>query len=308
MLKRLFVIGATAASVGAAIGYIKARAAFRTWGVDPEEASKPLPGDDLVAEAEAIDTRGIDIAATPEEVWPWLVQMGYGRAGWYSYDELDMDRPSAEAIVPELQHVKVGDVFPTHPGGGFEVKVVKPHKALVLYADRELVEAQAKAAREAGESIETATPNVRATGAYLDATMRGDFKASWAFVLEPTGEGRTRLIERFRGRMEMPVEPETPKFAPELAGKAMLFGLFVMVRKQMLGIRDRAEGRAITHAPWREVALRAREKAMTAAAEARGAATKAWTATEDRAAEARTAAEELLPEAGTEPAVIPTPA
>ena len=140
MLKRLFVIGATAASVGAAIAYVKGRAAFRTWGVVPEEASRPLPGDDLVAEAEAIDTRGIDIAATPEEVWPWLVQMGYGRAGWYSYDELDMDHPSAERLIPELQHVKVGDVFPTHPGGGFEVKVVKPHKALVLYADRELVE------------------------------------------------------------------------------------------------------------------------------------------------------------------------
>lgn len=272
MLKRLFMFGAAIASAGAALGYVKARAAFRTWGIDAAEAEKHLPGDEIVAEAEAIDTRGIDIAAEPEAVWPWLVQMGYGRAGWYSYDELDMDHPSAEQIVPELQHVKVGDVFPTHPAGGFVVKIVKPGKALVLYADRELVAAQAHQAREAGVTLDSATPNVRATGAYLDASMRGDFKASWAFVLEPRPEGGTRLIARFRGRMEMPAESEGPKFAPELAGKALLFGLFVMVRRQMLGIRDRAEGRPISHAPWREVALRAREKAIAAATKAREAA------------------------------------
>ena len=257
MLKRLFMFGAAVASAGAAIGYVKARAAFRTWGIDPAEATRPLPGDDIVTEAEAVDTRGIDIAAPPEEVWPWLVQMGYGRAGWYSYDELDMDRPSAERVIPELQHVKVGDVFPTHPGGGFEVKLVKANKALVLYADRALVEAQAEQARQAGATIETASPNVRATGMYLDASVRGDFKASWAFVLEPLPEGRTRLIERFRGHMEMTLEPDRPRFAPELAGKAMLFGLFVMVRKQMLGIRDRVEGRPISHAPWRAIARQA---------------------------------------------------
>jgi hypothetical protein len=280
MLKRLFMVGAAVASAGAAIGYVKARAAFRTWGIDPEEAAKVLPGDDLVPEAEAIDTRGIVIDAPPEAVWPWLVQMGYGRAGWYSYDELDMNHPSAERLVPELQHVKVGDVFPTHPGGGFEVKVVKAGKALVLYADRELVEAQAKAAREAGPTLSAASANVRATGMYLDASMPGDFQASWAFVLEPLPEGRTRLIERFRGWMTLPAETG-PRFAPELAGKALLFGLFVMVRRQMLGIRDRAEGRPITHAPWHEVALRARERATAAADRARTSAERPATAPEE---------------------------
>ena len=58
----------------------------------------PLPGDDLVAEASAIETRGIEINATPKEVWPWLAQMGYGRAGWYSYDALDMNLPSPSKI------------------------------------------------------------------------------------------------------------------------------------------------------------------------------------------------------------------
>lgn len=266
MLKRLFVIGAAIASAGAAIGFVQARAAFRAWGIDPDEAGKVLPGDELVPEAEVIDTRGIDIAAAPDDVWPWLVQMGYGRAGWYSYDELDMDHPSAERIVPELQKINVGDVFPTHPGGGFEVKVVEPGTALVLYSDRALVKAQAEAVRE---GLETASPNVRATGAYLDASMPGDFKASWSFVLEPKEEGRTRLVERFRGRME-PVEGRPAP--PAIAGKALIFGLFVMVRRQMLGIRDRVEGRPISHAPWRAVALAARAKAMDAAAATRARA------------------------------------
>jgi len=262
MIKRIFVIGAAIASVGAAFGFVQARTAFRSWGIDPDEAQQELPGDDLVPEAEAVDTRGIDIAAPPADVWPWLVQMGYGRAGWYSYDELDMDRPSAERIVPELQEIKVGDVVPTHPGGGFEVKTVQAGKALVLYSDRALVTAQAEAA---GEGLETASGNVRAAGAYLDASMPGDFQASWSFVLEPRSGG-TRLIERFRGRME-PVEGRPAP--PAIAGKALVFGLFVMVRRQMLGIRDRAEGRPISHAPWREVALAARAKAMEAAAAAR---------------------------------------
>jgi hypothetical protein len=277
MFKRLFVFSAAMASAGAALGYVKVRAAFRTWGIDAAEAAKALPGDEIVPEAEAIDTRGIDIAAPVEAVWPWLVQMGYGRAGWYSYDELDMNRPSAEHIVPELQHAKVGDIFPTHPAGGFVAKIVKPGKALVLYADRELVDAQAHEAHEAGVTIESASPNVRATGRYMNASMRGDFKASWAFVLEPRPDGTTRLIERFRGRMEVPAELEVPKVAPELAGKALLFGLFVMVRRQMLGIRDRAEGRPISHSPWREVALRARSQAIAAAAKARASAAASLT-------------------------------
>jgi proline iminopeptidase len=261
MFKRLFVVGAAIASAGAAYGFVRSRAAFREWGVDPAEREKLLPGDDLVPEADAVDTRGIDIAAPPKDVWPWLVQMGYGRGGWYSYDELDMDRPSAEQILPEFQAIEVGDIFPTHPGGGFEVRVVEPGKALVLYADRAIVKAQA----EAKEGLETAPANLRVTGAYLDANMPGDFQASWAFVLEPRPDGRTRLIERFRGRLE-PIENRPAP--PEIAAKALLFGLFVMVRRQMLGIRDRAEGRPITHAPWREVALRARARAQEAAARA----------------------------------------
>lgn len=266
MLKRLFVFGAAVASAGAAIGFVKARAQFRTWGIDPAEAVTLLPGDEIVPDAEAIDTRGIDIAAPPEKVWPWLVQMGYGRAGWYSYDGLDMNHPSADRIIPDLQELKVGDTVPTHPAGGFEVREIEPEHTLVLYADRAMVDAQAAAAKE-GAGLEAASANVRATGKYLDAAMRGDFRASWAFVLEPLPEDRTRLIERFRGQMELPPEAGTAAaMAPAIAGKALLFGLFVMVRRQMLGIRDRAEGRPIEADPWREVKQAARGKAAGAAA------------------------------------------
>lgn len=246
MLKRLFMIAAAAASAGAVYGFVRGRAQFRTWGIDPTEKTKLLPGDDLVPDAEAIDTRGIEIAAPPEKVWPWLVQMGYGRAGWYSYDELDTNHPSADHIVPELQSLAIGDVMPTHPGGGFEVSILEPEKALVLYADRALMEAQKASAPE---SIDKASVNVQATGLALEKTMQGDFQASWAFVLEPRPDGRTRLIERFRGKMEIPAESAGSPRVPEMAGKALVFGLFVMVRRQMLGIRDRVEGRPIRK-PW----------------------------------------------------------
>jgi proline iminopeptidase len=246
MVKRLFMIVAAIASAGAVYGFIQGRTQFRTWGIDPAEKAKPLPGDDLVPDAEAVDTRGIEIAAPPEQVWPWLVQMGYGRAGWYSYDELDTSHPSADHIVPELQSLGIGDVMPTHPGGGFEVRVLKPEKTLVLYADRALMEAQKAAAPE---DLGDASPNVQATGLALQRTMQGDFQVSWAFVLESRPDGRTRLIERFRGRMEIPAEPARSPRVPEIAGKALVFGLFVMARRQLLGIRDRVEGRPIGK-PW----------------------------------------------------------
>ena len=83
--------------IGTAAGITLSRVAQwrRTWGIDPREATKPLAGDDLVPVTSAVETRGITIDAPPEAVWPWLVQMGYGRAGWYSYDQLDMKGKSA---------------------------------------------------------------------------------------------------------------------------------------------------------------------------------------------------------------------
>jgi hypothetical protein len=237
MLKRVFIVGASVLTAGAWAGFLVGRSLWRTWGIAPNEAAEPLPGDDLVIEPVAVDTRGLDIAAPPEAVWPWLVQMGYGRAGWYSYDGIDMNHPSLDRIAPELQSLAVGDTMPTHPGGGFEVKVLDPGKALVLFTDRALMIRQQATSTE---TLAEASPNVRVTGAYLDKAMAGEFSGSWAFVLAPSESGGTRLIERFRIRME------TPEMAPgptRIARLMLGFGVFVMIRRQMLGIAARAEGR-----------------------------------------------------------------
>ncbi len=221
-------------------GVLAARALDRwraAWGVVPEEADATYPGDDLVAHAAGSETHGITIDAPPAAVWPWLVQMGYGRGGWYSYDQIDMGVPSASEILPELQQLAVGDILPTHPGGGFEVRVLEPERALVVFIDSALVRSQLAAAEAAG--VERASANVEATGAAMSMAQPGEFAASWAFVLEPLDGDRTRLVERVRvwyGGEEQP----WMRFTMPLLG----FGVFVMVRRQLLGLRERAERRA----------------------------------------------------------------
>lgn len=230
----------TAAAAAAWAGLTVARDLRDRWGVDPVASKRPLPGDELVGEADASDTRVVDIDAPVERVWPWLVQMGYGRAGWYSYDALDMDEPSALTVEERWQSLAVGDVMPTHPGGGFVVKVLDAPHAMVLYLDRAIAEQQEREAKEREGGIEAATANVRVTGAYLGQTVKGDFAASWAFVLEPREGGGTRLIERFRVRMEAPGAAER---LMRLARGLLGFGVLVMTRRHMLGVKDRAEGR-----------------------------------------------------------------
>lgn len=233
MRMRLFLIGTAIATV-VAIAVTKARRWWHSWGVDPDEAVRPLPGDEIVAEATGGETRGITIDAPPDAVWPWLLQMGYGRAGWYSYDRLDQRGKSVEEIVDEWQGLAVGDVVPTHPGGGFEVARIEPGRALVLRSDTALVTAQAEAAKAAGEGLETATSGVKLSGAMLSGTPQ-EFAASWAFVLEPIDGGRTRLIERFR--VWYGTDQPGSRFVMPLLG----FGVFAMMQKQMVGLRERAE-------------------------------------------------------------------
>lgn len=95
------------------------------WGATDEEVARAMPGDDVVKHPTFNATRAVTIQARPEEIWPWLVQIGIKRAGWYSYDWLDnLGIPSADHIVPELQHIAVGDLIPMSPDGkqGFWVK------------------------------------------------------------------------------------------------------------------------------------------------------------------------------------------
>jgi len=113
--------------------------AFRFTGLavlaTDEEHNLALPGDRLMPSPAAMLTHGITIDAPTRCVWPWLVQMGSGRAGWYSYDWVDNDGvPSATTIMPAMQRVQQGDVFPSLPGvkTSFIVGAVEPGRDLVL--------------------------------------------------------------------------------------------------------------------------------------------------------------------------------
>ncbi|HEX5826125.1 MAG TPA: hypothetical protein VFY23_01275 [Candidatus Limnocylindrales bacterium] len=227
MLKR--VVAGSLFAATSWIAYYRVTRWRATWGVDPAEALRRLPGDELVPDASAVDTRGITIAAPPEAVWPWLVQMGYGRGGWYSYDVMDMRGRSADTIVPELQSLAVGDLVPTDPDGGFVVRSIDPGRSLVLGVDAEVLAAR----RE--KALEKVPVGLAASGKLLETSVPPQFAASWAFVLEPDGAGGSRLIERFRAWFGA----ATP--GSRAAGPFMGFGVFVMMRRQMLGIRARAE-------------------------------------------------------------------
>jgi hypothetical protein len=237
---RTLMIGTAAAAAGAAVAYVSAiRPWWRAWGMDPDESAMPLPGDDLVPDPTVVETRAIDIDAKPDAVWPWLVQMGYGRAGWYSYDAIDMKGGSLDHIEPSLQSLAEGDMVPVAPDAAFQARVVEPGHALVLYADEAMMEEQAKAAaarREAGEAVEGRPTNLRATTKAMPS-MAG-FAASWSIVVRELDDGRTRLTERLRVTMPVPSGG-----GQAVLGEAFGFGVFAMTRKQMLGIRRRAERR-----------------------------------------------------------------
>jgi hypothetical protein len=142
---------------------------------------RPLPGDDLLPDAAGQLTHAITIAAPPERIWPWLVQMGCRRAGYYSVDLLDNGGArSARELHPDLQTLAVGDVLPATPEGddGFEVLRLDPPRALILGG---LFDAGA------GQQRPFAAPRPER---YWHVT--------WAFVLEPLDATTTRLIVRAR--------------------------------------------------------------------------------------------------------------
>lgn len=238
------IIGATgaAAAFGALTAYrYVVRPWYETWGVDPAEGVRLLPGDELISGPTGGETRGITIAAPAGAIWPWLVQMGYGRGGWYSYDALDMRGSSADRIHPEWQSIAVGDIMKTYPGGGFEVVQIEPEHTIVLYLDDAIVERQRRAVAEAGPGAD-ATPAGLAVSSAILGTQPAKFRATWSFVLEPIDGETTRLIERAR------VEYPEIDLGGRLTGPLVGFGVFVMMRRQMLGLKQRAE-RLVAEAP-----------------------------------------------------------
>lgn len=134
------------------------------WGATDEEVSRSMPGDGLISNATLNTTRAITIQAPPERVWPWLIQMGPGRAGWYSYDRIDNGgRPSADRIIAELQvRLQPGEKLSALADErAFRVMLIEENSYLVL------------------------GPQV-----------------SWAFELHRQADGSTRLVERLRARYD----------------------------------------------------------------------------------------------------------
>lgn len=114
-----------------ACGYVRlARPRMARWGATDGEFAGAMPGDGKVPGPQFAVTRAVTIAAPPEAVWPWIVQIGYHRAGWYAHDLFDNDDiPSAEAILPEFQHLEIGQVIGEE---GFAVRELEPGRHLVL--------------------------------------------------------------------------------------------------------------------------------------------------------------------------------
>ena len=106
---------------------------------------------------------------------------------------------STDTILPEHQALAVGDIIPTDPNGGFEVKVIEPERALVLLVNNEIVARRT----DAGRIDAAATPGLAASGRFMQASMSPEFAVSWAIVLQPLDGGRTRLIERVRATLRV---------------------------------------------------------------------------------------------------------
>lgn len=182
-------------------------------------------------------THAITIRASAAEVWPWLVQIGYKRAGWYSYDfihrvlgcagSVNDGCHSANRIIPELQHLEIGDGVEVGPGMGYTVVAIEPSRALVLHIRMDM---------HTWQSFD------------LTDTMPDKYlNSSWVWFLDEANQGTTRLIVRIR-----------QDYNPSLLNALMIRGLIepggsMMERKTLLGIKQRAEAVAGQHGKQQEL-------------------------------------------------------
>jgi hypothetical protein len=176
-----------------------------TWGARPEEAAREMAGDDLLPDAPVVSTRAVSVQAPPEDIWPWLVQMGPGRGGAYTYDWIEnlfgLGMHSADEILPEFQGLKVGDSLPLNKKTRLRVEVLDgsgPEPALVLRSE---------------------------DGVWV-----------WSFGLFPEGDGVTRLVSRNRIH-----DAKAGLAGRVLSMYLMEPGSLIMERKMLLGIKERAE-------------------------------------------------------------------
>ncbi len=199
------VKGATLLAVlaGAAAYPLVVRPWHMRWGATDDEIAQPMPMDDHVAEPTYVTNRAVTIHARPEQVWPWLAQIGEGRAAFYSYDWIErligMDVDSADRIHPEWQQLQVGDRLTRDDN--ILVRYVEPGRFLVVGPTDDNPEAA----------------------------------VTWAFGLYPDGEGGTRLVSRVRAQ----IKRWTPFTVLYLA--ALDPGQLLMERRMLLEIKRLAE-------------------------------------------------------------------
>lgn len=189
---------------------------YLSWGATDEETRRPLPGDEIVPNAAAQETRAITIRAPIEQVWPWLAQLGQDRGGFYSYDLLEnlvgCDMPTTDRLMADKRAWRIGDklwMYPETKADGMGFATLRSYSP--------------------GRSLGFGT-NVMGTppGAPYDG--------SWTFILESVDPSTTRLLVRGRG-------------APgrSLLGRAFDRSIFepvhfLMERRMMIGLKQLAEG------------------------------------------------------------------
>jgi len=216
---------AVASATAVVAGYAVLHHLGRTSGSTDAERHARLPGDALVSDPGVVTDHAVTIDAPPEAVWPWLAQMGWGRGGWYTARWVDVllfpgNRPSAERVHPEWQHLERGErVLDGDPATEcwFVVEEVEPPRHLVLHSTSHL------------------PPAVRDRfGAAIDW--------SWAFVVRPVATGRARLHFRTRARL-------APRWL-SFGYRALLVPAdHVMARQMLHGIAARAERSAAGGGP-----------------------------------------------------------
>ena len=211
---------AGAAAIAAALLTPFLNSRRRKWGATDTEVRRSLPGDDLVPHPKGEYMHAITINAPAAKLWPWLVQIGQGRGGFYSYELLEnmigCNIHNADRIIPELQNLEVGDSIPMHPkmGSPYKVAAIEPNRALVL---------QIRVDTQTGKTFEL--------GDMMPDTY---LNQSWLLFLDESNEGTTRLISRSRNDWNQSL------------GNTVFFGIFggitvMMDRKMLLGIKQRAE-------------------------------------------------------------------
>jgi hypothetical protein len=211
---------AAAGAAGVAAYVLAIRPWHLRWGASDEEVQQPMAGDELVSEPKIRATHGITIQAPAADVWPWLVQWGYERGGFYSYDWIDRALGaegvrSVDRILPEHQQLAVGDRVLVAPDNGFAVAAIEPGEALVLHARYDM-----------------------ASGTVLgsdDPLPENYMVCSWSWRLKELDESRARLVMRTQ-------IDYNPSPANRLMYRAFVEpGSFFMERRMMLGVKERAE-------------------------------------------------------------------